>query len=88
MLLRYLSHTTMEKFPGLINVRTRAKLVGGGEKVDWRRVKVEGGGRACDSVHGEFREYTGTRGDDRLREVAVYVTREYEHGGCDLQRDW
>lgn len=78
---------TVEKFPGLIPVGTRAKLVGGSEEVDWRRVKVEEGGRACDLVPREFKEYAGTSGDDRLREVAVSVAREYEHRGSYLERD-
>jgi len=43
-------YNTVEVFAGLIHVGTRAKLVvGGSEEVDWRRVKAEEGGKACDS---------------------------------------
>lgn len=68
----------MEVFPGLIHRGTRAKLVGGSEKVDRRRVRAEEGGRVHDLVHREFKEYVETSGNDRLREVAMYVTREDE----------
>lgn len=37
--------------------------------------EAEEGETACSSVCREFKECTGTSGDDRLREAAIYVTR-------------
>lgn len=51
------------------------KYIGGGSK-------AEEGGTACGSCCREFKECTGTSGDDRLREAAIYVMRSMSMEGA------